>query len=221
MRRVHLGGPLACRQVEDCMPQRTSAPPDTTPYWSDSASLSTFPKVQRDQAVDVVVVGGGITGLTAAYLLTKAGKSVALLERERCAQIDTGHTSAHLTMVTDERLVTLVKRFGRDHAQAMWDAGLAAISQIDSIIREHRIDCAFEWVDAYLHAPPGSVERSETVTFEEEAMLAADLGFDATFVHEVPFVLRPGIRFDGQARFHPRRYLAGLGRAIRKAGGHI
>ena len=52
-------------------------------------------------------------------------------------------------------------------------------------------------------------------------MLAADLGFDATFVHEVPFVLRPGIRFDGQARFHPRRYLAGLGRAIRKAGGHI
>src|SRR5438874_5869687 len=215
MRRVHLGGPLACRQVEDCMPQRTSAPPDTTPYWSDSASLSTFPKVQRDQAVDVVVVGGGITGLTAAYLLTKAGKSVALLERERCAHVDTGHTSAHLTMVTDERLVDLVERFGRDHAQAVWDAGLASISQIDSIIREHQIDCAFEWVEGYLHAPLRGAGRGETDGFEGEASLASDLGFDATFIESVPLVSGAGIRFDGQARFHPRKYLAGLVRAVR------
>jgi glycine/D-amino acid oxidase-like deaminating enzyme len=80
-------------------------------------------------------VGSGITGLTAAYLLTAAGKSVALFERGRCAQVDTGHTTAHLTMVTDERLLELVKRFGRDHPQAVWDAGLATIAQIDSNIR--------------------------------------------------------------------------------------
>jgi NADH dehydrogenase FAD-containing subunit len=61
------------------MPQRTSAPPDTTPYWSDSASLSTFPTIQRDERVDVAVVGGGITGLTAAYLLTKAGNRLPRL----------------------------------------------------------------------------------------------------------------------------------------------
>jgi glycine/D-amino acid oxidase-like deaminating enzyme/nitrite reductase/ring-hydroxylating ferredoxin subunit len=203
------------------MPRRTSAPASTTPYWSDSASLSTFPKIHRDQRVDVVIVGGGITGLTAAYLLAKAGKTVAVLERGRCAQIDTGHTTAHLTMVTDERLVDLVERFGRDHAQAVWDAGLAAISQIDSIIREHQIDCAFEWVDAYLHAPLGDGERGAAANFEEEARLAADLGFDATFVEDVPLVSGPGIRFDGQARFHPRKYLAGLVRAIGDAGGRI
>jgi glycine/D-amino acid oxidase-like deaminating enzyme/nitrite reductase/ring-hydroxylating ferredoxin subunit len=203
------------------MPHRTSAPPDTTPYWSDSASLPTSPKVQRDQRVDVVVVGGGMTGLTAAYLLTRAGKTVAVIERERCARIDTGHTSAHLTMVTDERLVDLVKRFGRDHAQAVWDAGLAAISQIDSIIREHQIDCAFAWVDGYLHAALGGSDRSEIARFKEEATLASDLGFDATFVENVPLVSGAGIRFDDQARFHPRKYLAGLVRVIRDAGGAI
>src|SRR5687767_14541926 len=203
------------------MPQRAVAHPDTTPYWIDSASLSTFPKVQRNEHVDVVVVGGGITGLTAAHLLSAAGKSVALLERDRCGQVDTGHTTAHLTMVTDERLRELVKRVGRDHAQAAWDAGLAAISQIDSIIREHEIDCAFEWVDAYLHAPLAGAGGSEAAAFEEEAALASDLGFDAAFVREVPLVARPGIRFDGQARFHPRKYLAGLVKAIGAAGGHI
>ena len=76
----------------------------TQPYWIDSAPLPRFPKLDRDEEVDVVIVGGGITGLTAAYLLTLDGRRVALLERERCAQIDTGHTTAHLTMVTDPRL---------------------------------------------------------------------------------------------------------------------
>ena len=56
-------------------------------------------------------------------------------------------------MVTDTRLTELVKRFGRNHAQAVWDAGLAAIATIDEVVREHAIDAGFEWVDGYLHAP--------------------------------------------------------------------
>ena len=83
--------------------------PDTLPYWIDSAKLPRFPKLERDESVDVVVVGGGITGLTAAYLLTREGARVALLERETLAAIDTGHTTAHLTMVTDQRMSELVE----------------------------------------------------------------------------------------------------------------
>ena len=94
---------------------------DTTPYWSTSATFPQFAKLAEDAVADLAVVGAGVTGLSAAYLLAKAGKRVIVLERDRCATIDTGHTSAHLTMVTDGRPSELVKRFGRSHAQAVWD----------------------------------------------------------------------------------------------------
>lgn len=191
---------------------------ETTPYWKES-SLPRFPKLERDARVDVVVVGGGITGITAAYLMAKAGRSVALLERGRCAEIDTGHTTAHLTMVTDVRLAELVSRFGRNHAQAVWDAGLAAIGQIETIIRDERLSCAFAWVPGYLHAPIGSTPGEGVDAFKQEAALAADLGFDATFVSDVPWVGGAGIRFEDQARFNPRQYLAGLARALTAGGG--
>jgi glycine/D-amino acid oxidase-like deaminating enzyme/nitrite reductase/ring-hydroxylating ferredoxin subunit len=193
----------------------------TLPFWIDSAGLPAYPKLQRDDAVDVVIVGGGITGLTAAYLLTLDGRSVAVLERERCAQIDTGHTTAHLTMVTDRRLTDLARSVGRDHAQATWDAGLAAIAQIAAIVRDLDIDCEFAWVPGYLHAPIGEPANDSESAFRDEASIAGELGFDAEFVDEVPFIGGPGVRFADQARFHPIKYLAGLARAITDRGGMI
>jgi glycine/D-amino acid oxidase-like deaminating enzyme/nitrite reductase/ring-hydroxylating ferredoxin subunit len=191
------------------------------PYWIDSAAFPVFHKLNRDLHADVVVIGGGITGLTTAYLLATTGRSVVLLERDRCAQVDTGHTSAHLTMVTDARLSELASAFGKTHAQAVWDAGLAAINEIDSIVREHDIACAFEWVSGYLYAPDGQADDRQINEFEDDARLATELGFDADFISDVPFVGGPGVHFENQARFHPRKYLVGLAHAFRESGGQI
>jgi glycine/D-amino acid oxidase-like deaminating enzyme/nitrite reductase/ring-hydroxylating ferredoxin subunit len=203
------------------MAQRPASYAGTLPYWTDSAALPALPKLDRDLTVDLVVVGGGIVGLTTAYLIAAEGRSVAVIERDRCATIDTGHTTAHLTMVTDTRLSELSRKFGETHAQAVWDAGLAAISEIDTIVREHEIACDFEWVSGYLHAPGGRADSGQTKSFQEEAQLATDLGFDAAALGDVPFVGGPGVHFDNQARFHPRKYLAGLIAAIRENGGLI
>ena len=164
---------------------------DTTPYWSASTAFPQFAKLSANLEADVVVVGAGITGLTAAYLLAKEGKQVVVLERGRCAATDTGHTSAHLTMVTDTRLSELATRFGRTHAQAVWDAGLAAIAKIDEIVREHDIDAGFEWVDGYLYVPRSDGSSSESEDLRSEAALASELGFDAEFLDSIPLVARP------------------------------
>jgi glycine/D-amino acid oxidase-like deaminating enzyme/nitrite reductase/ring-hydroxylating ferredoxin subunit len=201
--------------------KRTSAYAETLPYWADSASIPVFKKADHDLDVDVIVVGAGITGLMTAYRLIRAGRSVAVIERGRYADVDTGHTSAHLTMVTDARLGELARAFGNDHAQAVWDAGLAAIAEIESIGRDEQIDCDFEWIDGYLHAPNGEQGEEEAKDFRDEAQLAEQVGFDATFVDDVPFMGGPGIRFENQARIHPRKFLAGVAKAIRAKGGEI
>jgi glycine/D-amino acid oxidase-like deaminating enzyme/nitrite reductase/ring-hydroxylating ferredoxin subunit len=196
---------------------------DTTSYWMDAAPLPRFPSLDRDLAVDVAIVGGGITGLTAAYLLKKAGKTVALIDRRRLVSVDTGHTTAHLTYVTDRRLTDLEKSFGRDHARAVWDAGRAALWQIEANVAAENIDCGFEWVTAHLHLAADKDERetADRSSLEAEARLAAELGFDAQFVLSVPLVGTPGIEYEGQALFHPRKYLRALAEIVPGGGSHV
>ncbi len=194
---------------------------NTRSYWIDTGTLPRFPRLERDLDVDVAIVGGGITGITAAYLFKRAGRSVALLERRSCAEMDTGHTTAHLTAVTDLNLRSLVLRYGRGGARAVWDAGSAAIDQICRIIRAESIDCDFRHVPNYLHAPLGEDSDHKTREFEEEARFAAELEIPAQYRERVPFLNRPGVEFPQQALFHPRRYLAGLLERIPGSGSHV
>jgi heterodisulfide reductase subunit A-like polyferredoxin len=95
-----------------------TAKDDERSFLIDSAPIKRFPRLKKNTNVDAVVIGAGVTGITTAYLLKKAGLTVALIERERVASIDTGHTTAHLTYVTDVELQELADNFGNDHAQA-------------------------------------------------------------------------------------------------------
>lgn len=193
---------------------------DTTPYWFETR-LPEFPSIDRDLEVDVVIIGAGLTGITTAYLLKEAGVKVALVERQRCASADTGHTTAHLTYVTDTRLAKTVKRFGRDAARGFWEAGAAAIDEIHRIVRAEKIDCEFKWVSGFLHGSLTETAKHADESLREDATLAKEFGFSAEYQEHVPYAHRAGVRFDHQAKFHPRKYLAALLPKISGNGSYV
>jgi glycine/D-amino acid oxidase-like deaminating enzyme/nitrite reductase/ring-hydroxylating ferredoxin subunit len=183
------------------------------PIWDEAVELADFAPLSQDLAVDVAVIGAGLTGITTTYLLARSGLRVALLERRHTGGVDTGCTTAHLTAVIDTDLPSLARRFGRDHAQAIWDAGLAAIDRIDAIARECEADCGFAWVPGFRHVPfdaGDDIRARDTEHLVEEAKLAADLGFDVDMIGDTPLMGQPGWRIDNQALFHPRKYLKAL-----------
>lgn len=185
-------------------------------HWQQSP-LPRFPTANTSARYDVVIIGGGITGLCAAYFLKRAGRKVCLLERDRICYGDTGHTTAHLTQITDTRLTELVRDFGEDAAQLTWQAGAAAITALESVARESNIGCRFERIPNYLHASLRS-DKDESGELQEEAELARKLGFSAEFLDSAPLVNRPAVRFPDQGRFHPLKFLGGVAQAVHGDG---
>jgi glycine/D-amino acid oxidase-like deaminating enzyme/nitrite reductase/ring-hydroxylating ferredoxin subunit len=172
-------------------------------------------------------VGGGITGLSAAYFLKESGRSVCVLERDRLVSGDTACTTAHLTSIPDVRLADLAKHFGEPAAALVWHGGDAAISAIEHTVNELQIDCDFSRVPAFVHAPLGNSNgkdstaddaREEGKQLRAEATLARQLDTAAVLSDSVPVVNRPGIAFPNQGKFHPLAYLAAVAQAIPGGG---
>lgn len=193
----------------------------TASLWLETKPAFSAPKLKDDLRVDALVVGGGITGLTAAYLLRKSGLSVALVEKGSIGQAETGHTTAHLTYATDARLSELVKTFGREHAKAAWDAGASAMAQIQAIASETGINCELRTAPGFLVAAENADAREEADRLREDATLAAEMGFDAGYVSKDPLTGRPAMRLANQLKFHPLKYLVGLATAATNLGVQI
>jgi len=186
------------------------------PVW-DEVSIPRFDSLKGSIQIDVVIIGGGITGLSAAWFLKQSGLKVCVLEREALGRRDTGHTTAHLTCVTDARLGDLVKAFGREQAALVWSAGVTALNLIEQTVTENQIDCEFRRVPGCLHAAIGRT-TDESEELRREVDLAQELGFEAEFLQRVPIVEKPGMLLRDQGKFHPRKYLAALAQMVDGGG---
>jgi len=186
--------------------------------WLDMP-MSRYAPLAEDLTVDVAVIGGGITGLTSAWLLAREGRRVALFERDRLAAGDTARSSAHLTCVSDVPLQEIVGRFGESGARAFWEAATAGIDLIARTVSELAVDCDFRWTPGYLYAAPE--RQRDTADLRRDAQLAMAMGLDAMFLVSVPGVGRPGVRFGRQAVFQPRCYTAALAQSFAMLGGAL
>ncbi|HKI10378.1 MAG TPA: FAD-dependent oxidoreductase [Nitrososphaeraceae archaeon] len=169
-----------------------------------------IPSSSSGEPVDVAIIGGGIAGLTTAYLLSKSGKKVAVIEDGYIGSGETGRTTAHITHALDDRYYNLEQKHGLDGARNAADSHTAAINLIESTVKEENIDCDFERLDGFLFLDP--TDRKESLNKELEATHRA--GITTTeIVEKAPpqsFDTGPCIRFPNQAQFQPLKYLRGL-----------
>jgi glycine/D-amino acid oxidase-like deaminating enzyme/nitrite reductase/ring-hydroxylating ferredoxin subunit len=191
------------------------------PIWLDDASLPSLPTANRNLKTDVCVVGAGIAGLSAAYLLSRSGGKVVVIDDGQIASGQTLATTAHVSSVPDDRYTEIKRTHGADRARQVAAALTAAIRQIESIVEEERIECDFRRLDAYLFLAPGQDEQ----VLEDEFQAARETGVlsvDRVAASPLPsFDTGPCLRYQGQAQFQPLRYLASLTEAIRRRGGEV
>ncbi|GAB2868833.1 FAD-dependent oxidoreductase [Streptomyces deserti] len=188
-------------------------------YWLETAPDGRHPALTEDLEVDVAVVGGGIAGLSTAWELARAGRSVAVLEAGRIAASVTGHTTAKVTalhtLIYDKLRRTRSPEGARLYARSQSEA----IARMAGIADELGIDCDWEPRNAYTYVcDAGRVDE-----LRAEARAAREAGLPASFVTEtgLPFPVAGAVEVTGQAQFHPRKYLLALAADLVTRGGRI
>jgi glycine/D-amino acid oxidase-like deaminating enzyme len=204
-------------QYASYMPQ---LPEKESSLWRQAyPDIALYPQLEEDIRADIVIVGGGITGLTAAYLLCESGASVVVIEKDTIGGGTTGRTTGKVTSQHSLIYKQLCEQRGERHARNYAAANQAAVEKVAEIVATENIDCDFARDDNYVFTS----DRLQTETFRREAAAAQSLGLPASFEKSapLPFDITAAVKFSDQAKIHSQRYLLGLAEAIIGAGGHI
>ena len=198
--------------------KKTSGKHET--FWFESVSQPEYGPLKENLSADVVIVGGGIAGVSTAYCLSQAGKKVVLVEDGLIASGETGRTTAHLVSALDDRFADLESIYGENDTKLIADSHKAAIDFVEETIIKEKINCEFDRLDGYLFLHPS--DNPESLKKELNAAIRA--GMMVSEVDSIPGLQNydgPGLKFSGQAQFHPLLYLKGLCDAIIRNGGKI
>jgi len=168
---------------------------------------------------DVVIVGGGITGITTALLLQKAGKSCLVTEAHSLCFGTTGGTTAHLNNFFDTSYDMVQSKFGEEDAQLLARAAAKSLELFRTNIETYSIDCGYDNKDAYLFAQNEDQEDQLQKILDASKQVGVDV--ETTDRIPVPLPFTKAVIFHDQAQIHPTRYVYALAEAFEAAGGVI
>ncbi|MCO5388277.1 FAD-dependent oxidoreductase [Desulfosporosinus sp.] len=188
-------------------------------FWIASTPKSDYPTLNEDMQVDVAIIGGGMVGISSAYLLSEEGLKVAVLEADRILLGTTAHTTAKLTSQHGLIYDQIKRQMGPEKARQYAEANETAIKFVAHLIAEKKIECDFSWQSAYVYTQSDDYIQK----LQDEQAVAAELGIKAFYQTElaIPIPIKGALRFDDQVQFHPRKYLLTLAKMIEEKGNKI
>ena len=193
---------------------------EATPLWLGATARPIFDPLARDATADICIIGGGIAGVTTAYMLATAGRSVILVEDRQIGAGESGRTTAHLSSALDDGFLQIEKIHGEKDAKLAAQSHAAAIDEIERILGRLGIECDFQRLNGYLFLAPG--DSRDRLEKERDAAQRAGLPVrHLDGAPNSPFPTGPCLEFERQAQFHPLNYLWALADAVAKAGGRV
>ncbi len=186
--------------------------------WAKTAPIAATPQLSGELQADTCIIGGGIAGLTTAYLLSLEGQRVILLEARELGSGETSRTTAHLAP-PDEWYHCIEHDFGSVNARLVAAGQMAAIDQVATIVGSEGLECEFERLDGYLYSATGDPNE-----IRRESEAATRAGLEVELLPQVPglpFESGTCVRFAQLAQFHPLKYLDGLAACVRRRNGRI
>lgn len=188
-------------------------------YWQDTANHKVhYLPLEENITADVAIIGGGITGLTAALHLKNAGRRVVVLEGNDIGAGTTGFTTAQLDMTTDQELKQLIDRFGEQVAAEVVKGSRDAIDEIEARCNQFG-DCDFVRVPSYDYTEIGP--RPQWMQEQYDAGCRLSLPVTLTDIVPLPFHCTHAVRTEQQGRFHAMRYLRHLAAQVHGQGSYV
>jgi glycine/D-amino acid oxidase-like deaminating enzyme len=177
-------------------------------FWIKTCPKTNFPKLKEGLIVDIVILGGGIAGITTATLLKDLGYKVALIESNRIVKDVTVGTTAKISVAPNMIYCDLIKKLGKSKAQIYADTNQKALDKIAEIVSEKKIKCEFQRIPLYIYTE----SNSKVGKINEEIKAAKELGLPVSKIDNIPlpFKTAGGLMYKNQAQFHPRKYLLAL-----------
>jgi glycine/D-amino acid oxidase-like deaminating enzyme/nitrite reductase/ring-hydroxylating ferredoxin subunit len=177
------------------------------------------PAQVHNREFDVLIAGGGITGITTALQLQKLGLKCVVAEAHNLCFGTTGGTTAHLNTFLDYSYDHIEKNFGEDGAQLVAKATMQALELYRANVEEYSIDCGYQQKDGYLYAQTHQQAEALQKIFEASKKAGVDVAYTDRIPVSIDF--EKAIVYHEQANVHPSRYVYALARAFEAAGGVI
>ncbi len=176
--------------------------------WQKGVQLPSFPKLNGDISTDVLIIGGGITGILTAYFLKQNGVDCVLVEKHRICSGTTGHTTAKITYQHGLIYHKLLKSGGAETARKYLEANHFAFSKYAELCGQ--IDCDYEIKDNYVYSV------SDRKKLEDEMLSLEKIDYKAELRESLilPFPTVGAVKFADQAQFNPLKFIGAIAQEL-------